>query len=189
MGFWSARSWTCSSAWKRPRPSHRCPGRPCWCCWSQPWRKRRWWTRAPPPALPVDSHSLWRCCEASQMLGEEKQSRLEAFYFCWLLLWQMRVRSRCQTVWAAAGSASVNISWGPEWIGQLAEFRTKQLKRCLKSTLASQSTSKVIIHSSFSSRPRLHNVFRQTAKFYLHFGCCRSRKQNKAKTGLQSVKI
>lgn len=57
-----------------------------------------------------------------------------------------------QTVWAAAGSAWVNISWGPEWIGQLAEFRTKLLTHCLNSRLASQSRDKMIIYYSHTAQ-------------------------------------
>lgn len=75
MVFCSAHSWTCPSAWKRPRPSRRCPGRPCWWCWSQPWRRRRWWARAPQPALPFDSHSWWRCWEARQMLDDRRKRK------------------------------------------------------------------------------------------------------------------
>lgn len=64
------------------------------------------------------------------------------------------VRSACQmtaqthTMWAAAGSAWVNISWGPGWIGQLAEFRTKLLTHCLNSRLTSQSKNEIIIYYS-----------------------------------------
>lgn len=64
------------------------------------------------------------------------------------------VLSPCQmtelthTVWAAAGSGWVNISWGPEWIGQHTEFRTKLLTHCLNSRLTSQSRDKMIIYYS-----------------------------------------
>lgn len=166
MGFCSARSWTCPSAWKRPRPSRQCPGQPCWWCWSQPWRRRRWWARAPPPpGLPFDSHSSWRCWEARQMLDKcrkrkMKQSGLDLFcFFCRCdRCVSEAARSPCQmteltqTVWAAAGSAWVNISWGPQWIGQHAEFRTKLLTHCLNSRLASQSRDKMIIYYSHTAQ-------------------------------------
>lgn len=53
-----------------------------------------------------------------------------------------------QIVCAAAGSAWVNISWGPGWIGQQSEFRTKPLSHCLNPRLTSQSEDKIIIYYS-----------------------------------------
>lgn len=50
-----------------------------------------------------------------------------------------------RTVWAAAGSAWVNISWGPEWIGQHSEFKTKLLTHRLNSILTLLKSNKVII--------------------------------------------
>lgn len=134
MGFCSAHSWTCPSAWKRPRPSRRCPGRPCWWCWSQPWRRRWWWPRAPPPpVLPFDFHSSWRCWEARQMLEKRrktrtKQSGLDSFF---LLLWQMHVRSstlassddwvdadRVSSCWLSLGKHQLGfrMNWPAHWI-------------------------------------------------------------------------
>lgn len=161
MEFCSAHSWTCPSAWRRLHPSRLCPGRPCWWCWSQPWRRRRWWARGrPPPVLPFDFHSLWRCWAARQMLetrrkGKTKQNQLDFFFFCCCdrcmseaACTPCQMTELTQIVWAAAGSAWVNISWGPGWIGQQSEFRTKPLSHCLNPRLTSQSEDKIIIYYS-----------------------------------------
>lgn len=100
-----------------------------------------------------DAGKPGRCWTSGE---RRKQSGLFIYLFIcrWDRCMSEAARSACQmteltqTVWAAAGSAWVNISWGPEWIGQHAEFRTKLLTHCLNSRLASQSRDKMIIYYS-----------------------------------------
>jgi len=103
--FCSARSWTCPSAWRRPRPSLRRPCRPRWWCWSRPWRRRRWWAR-PPPTLPFDSRSSWRrlggqadAARVKEEKDKNKVGQISIYFFFSPLLWQMRVRGARLVGW------------------------------------------------------------------------------------------
>lgn len=98
--------------------------------------------------------------EAGRRRKRRKRERwdMSGLVFLWCRDRCMSALSRCQmteltqTVWAAAGSAWVNISWGPEWIGQHSEFRTKPLTHCLNSRLTSQSRDKMIIYYSHTTQ-------------------------------------